>query len=140
MAIIYETQKDLERDKLKEQSQDTYLKAANQGGTGLAAFVVSSFIDCFNSNDSKALHLAGWVATIFGGVKVVQSLFNASKAHSLELSKERLGPQTVIYPPDVGGHGTAGEKECCGKNKHSDIKPKTLLEQAEKRLSSLGRE
>jgi hypothetical protein len=140
MAIIYETQTDFEREKLKDQSKDVYMQSASQGGTGLAALVVSSVIDRFNSNDSKALHLAGWAAAIFGGVKIIQSFFTAGKAHNLELQKERLGPQTVVFPPDVQSGVENGGKECCGKRKYADIKPTSFREQAEKHLSTLGRE
>ncbi|MEK6747177.1 MAG: hypothetical protein AABY33_09140 [Pseudomonadota bacterium] len=146
MAIIYETQTDLEREKLKDQSTDVYIKSAEQAATGMTSVVLGSLINDFNNKDSGAMRLASLAASVFGAVKVVQSLFTANKAHNLKLEKERLGPQTIVFPPD--GHTSSGssmavvgEKPCCEKgNCDRNIQPKTLLEQAEKRLSSLGRE
>lgn len=142
MAIIYETQKDFEREKLKDQSKDMYLKSANQGGTGLAAYVLGTIASSFDRNSEKTgiLSFVGFGLAVFGVVKVVQSLFTGHKAHSLHLEKERMGPQTVIFPPDVQSGVENGGKECCGKSKFSNVKPTSFREQVEKHLSTLGRE
>lgn len=140
MAIIYETQADFERDKLKDQSKDMFVQSANQVTTGLVSAVVGSLINNYNTNDSGFMKFAGLMAYTFGAVKIVQSFFTMNKSHNLHLEKERMGPQTVIFPPDVQSGVENGGKECCGKSKFSNVKPTSFREQAEKHLSTLGRE
>lgn len=146
MAIIYETKTDYEREKLKDQSNNTYMQAASQGATGMASVIVGSLIHDFNNKDSGAMRLMGNVANIFGIIKVVQSFMTGNKAHNLKLERDRLGPQNIVYPPDVPlaadmpVAGSNVEKACCAGSKCHNVKPTTLLEQAEKHLSTLGRE
>lgn len=146
MAIIYETQQDFERDKLKEQSKNTYTKSLEQAVIGSGAFIVGLLIDEANPKKNNILWLASLALMVGGGVQGIRSMFTAGKAHSLQLEKDRLGPQTVIFPPDVPVAsdmpvaGSNSEKACCAGNKCHNVKPTSLLEQAEKRLSELGRE
>lgn len=138
MAIIYETQKDFEQDKLKEQSKDLYLKSANEVGTGLASALLGSVVSSVNTKNSTGLGFVSSALNIIGVVQVVRSFFTASKAHNLQLERERMGSQTVVLPPDAPDIGC---QSCSGKAKHSQaIQPTTLLEQAEKRFMALARE
>lgn len=145
MAIIYETKEDFERDTLKEQSKSTYTQSLEQFSGGAVAVMVGSLIDDYNPKKNNVLWLASVALMIGGGIQAIRSMFTASKAHNLKLEKERLGPQTVVFPPDVPVAsdmpvaGSNVEKACCSGKCHN-VKPTTLLEQAEKRLSELGRE
>lgn len=146
MAIIYETKEDFEREKLKDQSNDLYLKSANQSGIGLGAFIFGSIAHDINRGNEKSgiLGLVGIGLMAVGAVELVKAFFTGHKAHSLKLERDRMGPHTVIFPPDVAtvsDMAVVGDNDCCDKKKHSHaVQPKTLLAQAEKHISTLGRE
>lgn len=137
MAKIYETQKDFEQDKLKDQSKDQYLKAAGQMSTGLASALGASIVDSINTKNSTGMRVASSLLNIFGIIEVVRSLFTASKGHDLALKHERMGPQAVVLPLETVPNGNG---ESCNKCKHTQtIQPTTLLEQAARTDSTLER-
>lgn len=139
MAIIYETKDDLERDKLKEQALETRLRSEKQLSLGLASGFLGAIIDNFNlqNKNSNGLRWVSGILSVFGLVEAVRSIFTHNKAHDLDLKRERMGVQTVVFPPDVPEtivHHDSNDKSCCSRSsKYSDsIKPVSLLDRAEK--------
>jgi hypothetical protein len=65
---------------------------------------------------------------------MVKSWITGSKAHDLELQRERLGPAQVVLPQELA-MAAEPEKECapCKLKKFGELhQPKTLAEHAEK--------
>lgn len=144
MAIIYETQKDFERDKLKDQARNMSFKSSEQMGNALAASLLGVFIDSANTKKSVGLNIVSGALAAVGIVELVHSLISRSKARDLRLQHERMGPQTVILPPEIPAAvnvmQTMNDKACCGKRYSQTIQPATLLEHAAKPEATLARE
>lgn len=138
MAKIYETQKDFEQDKLKDQAADMNLKAGSQAILGMSSMVLGSVINDYNTKQTGGLKFASLALIAVGAIEFVRSLFTGSKASDLTLKKERLGPPVVVLPPEMGGSTIVDSAQLdnpsCGcKLKHTQaVQPKTLLEQAVK--------
>lgn len=139
MAKIYETQRDFEQDKLKDQVKDTNLRAASHAVVGTSAALLGSAVNNLNTERSGGLKAVSWALLAVGVVEWVRSLFIASKGRDLAKEHERMGPQTVIFPPEIAvqsamGMSVAGEPSCttCKHKASRTVQPTTLLERAEK--------
>ena len=150
MAKIYETQADLEKDVLKQQAQNLRLQASRQGGSGGGLISLNLFTELWHATGRN---LPGWLRTagnilgIVGIIKIVRSYFTDSKAHNLELQRERMGPTTVVLPPEITvAHGAPAQEDgidpsCgCPLKRHAASHPTSLLEQAMRGDTTLQRE
>ncbi|MEZ5691779.1 MAG: hypothetical protein R3D71_08970 [Rickettsiales bacterium] len=157
MATVYETQKDYEQNKLKEQASKLNYKAESQFSTGAVSGLVGVAVDNYNlrkASPSTGLSWAASILNIVGIIQVVRSFLTRNRAHDLSLERERMGPHSYIKL-DRGGHTFNVEdpalatnlslknkdSDCkgCDKKefadnslKKGDIKSKTLSEHAEK--------
>ena len=134
MAKIYETKEDFAKDALKDQAKDLRLKASRQAGTGSSLIIADFFVQMLRASGtikSGLVGIAGSVMGIGGVVQIIRSWFTDSKAHDLEMKRERLGPETIVLPPDMPLNDTP-EKDCgCKFKKFSNIiNPTSLTEQA----------
>jgi len=135
MAIRYDTPEDFERDKLKEQALRTHLAAEQQARSGLGWLIISSIPSLFN-NVPRWVRWTADVMGVVGIIGVVRSWFTTSKAHNLELERERLGPQMVVLPD-----GAAARDVSCGCSLKSYTdwqEPKTHMDYAAKSMDSLS--
>ena len=134
MAKIYETKEDFEKDVLKDQAKDLRLQAANQSSYGLALTGLGLGIENFARNLGKT---SGWLSlvtigtSVVGLMELIRGWSTDSKAHDLELKRERLGPETIVLPPDMPLND-ASEKDCGCKFKRftKTSNPTSLTEQA----------
>jgi hypothetical protein len=134
MAKIYETQDDFERDKLREQAKDLRLKSEKQVTSGMGWVIVSTIPSLFSRRPAWLDYLATLVG-IVGIIDLVRSWGTSSKAHDLELQRERLGPGVVVLPPRADEVALAGaQKDDCGACKHTKLAnaPKSPLDYVEK--------
>lgn len=105
MAKIYETHKDFERDKLKDQARDMREVSNSQGYLGTTLFAAGWITRLYNE---AARAPRGWVNTlswaleVVGLVGMVKSWFTSHKAHDLAMQRDRLGPEHVVLPPEMG--------------------------------------
>lgn len=141
MAKIYQTHKDYERDQLDKQAMDLRLAASSEARTGSALFAGSLLLDLLNTAKGGMRHVLTIVSgALFIGsiVEAVKSWRTNSRAHDLELERQRLGPAQVVLPADMHAPGemepTAPTKASCCKSKRIQeaLAGKTLLEHAEK--------
>lgn len=136
MAKIYETKEDFQRDVLEAQAKDLRLKSERQASSGLGLIGISFAPSVFKL--PSWLNIAASIAGIVGVIDVVRSWFTGSKAHTLELQRERLGPGQVALPADTASPVVLmpSEKSIDCGCKHKKIaeafKPKTLSDFAEK--------
>ena len=103
MAKIYETKEDFQRDVLKDQAADLRLKSSEQNATGLAYLSGSVLVDLWNrgrQSASAGLSIVSGALFIASIVNWVKSWRTSSRAHDLELERERLGPQAVVLPAE----------------------------------------
>ncbi len=111
MAKIYETRTDFERDALKAQSQRVHRQASDENATGFTLIAAGWIAQLYHDLKPDArgwLLKAGLAAEVIGAVLAIKSWFTRHKAHSLDLDRERLGPETVALPPEM----TGTEKDC----------------------------
>ncbi|NBX03255.1 MAG: hypothetical protein EBR02_04180 [Alphaproteobacteria bacterium] len=139
MAKIYETKDDFKRDKLDEQAKNLRLRKSEQGNSGMTLLGGSFLAEIYHARSPET---RGWLATvgsimgIVGMIEIVRSWMTGSKAHDLELERERMGPQHVVLPA-----GAAPDKDCAPcMLKTGRIEPKTLAEHAQTSDTLLGRQ
>ena len=125
MAKIYETREDFERDKLKDQSKDLRIKEHSQSSLGITMVGTSLALDLFRMARPSPgwLRIASNVLSIGGLIEIVRSWFTSSKAHSLELERDRMGPERIVLPAEM----TGAEKEChtCPDKRYAHIEPRS---------------
>lgn len=127
MAKIYESRDDFERDKLKEQAAQQKYNALWHTANASGFIGLGAALHLLNAK--KPRDWITWVgfASIGAGVfEMIKSWFTSSKAHTLELQRDRLGPETIVLPPDMAPP-QGGEKRYL-----QSVQPTTLLEQADK--------
>lgn len=137
MAKIYETSADFEKDKLREQAGELRQRAEAHNKASWMMLAGALLADLWNITKrvpSRVLSVAGWAMFAGSVIETFKSWQTHSKAHDLELKRERLGPEIAVLPP-----GAENDKECGCKSKHA-VSPKTLLEQAAKTGFPLIRE
>lgn len=141
MAKIYETKDDFQRDVLDAQAKDLRLRSEKQASNGLGLIGLSFAPAVFKL--PGWLNIAGSIAGFVGIIDVVRSWFTGSKAHSLELQRDQLGPQRIVLPSEVPLPGTTvseekpvhSHTESCGckhKKLAGMMAPKSLTDFAEK--------
>ena len=132
MAKIYETREDFERDKLAEQAGALRLKAERQSGNGLAWLVASSIPAIFSKR--AWVDFAAAALSIVGITQLVKAWRSGSKAHDLELERERLGPEVIRLPADMLGSAPAHSvgEECKPCRQQQALKPRSLMDFAHK--------
>ena len=130
MAKIYETKEDFERDKLTEQAKNLRLSASHEAGWG-AVLISGSFLTDLLTKSTGGWRVLSSALSVMGIIEAIKSLFTGSKAHTLELERDRMGPAKVVMPPDTV---IEEHKDChCHSKLHKHaVSPKTLLEQAER--------
>lgn len=137
MAKIYETQQDFERDMLAEQATGLREKAHKHDGTGWALMLGSVLVDLWNTTrrySSRAMSFASGVLAVAGIIEWIQGWRTHSRAHDLDLQRERLGPGMIVLPPPEG-QALAQDEECqaCKLKSHRHARlRKTPLDFAEK--------
>jgi hypothetical protein len=142
MAKIYETKDDFQRDMLDQQAGELHLKSEKQASSGMGWLVASS-IPLFFERRPRWLDYIATALSVFGLVDLVQSWRTRSRAHDLELERERMGPQHIMLPADTLPPGVSAQlpiiqpaKEDCAPCKHKKmagaVKPKSLADYAEK--------
>lgn len=134
MAKIYQTPADLERDTLKDQVHQKSAEGLSQSvtaGNFLFGAILSEWIRERKPDTRGWMSYLTWGAILVGAVQMVKSWMTFSKAHNLQLERERLGPENVVYPPDMPQSQPA--MLCCqGKSHAAAVGAKTLLEHAQK--------
>jgi hypothetical protein len=91
------------------------------------------------SKKTGGLRLASVGLSVIGVVEIVKSILTAIKARDLHMQKERLGPQVIAFPPEMGG-GMLNEAASYSQSKYTQaVQPTTLLEQAARPESTLER-
>ena len=136
MAKIYETKDDYQKDVIKDQVKDLRLEASRQSGWG-ATWIGGSFLtDLWREKGiirGRGPGLVSAALSVFGIVDIVRSWMTSSKAHTLELQRERMGPSTVVLPPDaLSPPQNDGIDPSCGcpLKRHAMSGPTSLIEQA----------
>lgn len=143
MAKIYETKEDFERDKLKEQALRLRGDANAQSGFGAALTGIAVWLESMNYGKeltrgvrSTALSIASTATGVIGIIEIVRSWFTHSKAHDLNLERERMGVASEVHLFNGdNGMNTIAENmnHPQGSTKYSqNIQPTSLLEQAAK--------
>jgi hypothetical protein len=142
MAKRYDTQEDFQRDVLKDQAQNLRLSAERQSGWGATLVGMSFLGDLLNSGPVKRgwLGVASSVVGIIGIIESVRAWFTHSKAHNLELERERLGPEQIVLPSEMGGHSADAALTPCEKKKFADaVNAQSLMEQAAREQAPMAR-
>lgn len=146
MAKRYDTPEDFQKDVLKDQAAHLRQGASNQALSGFSWMIMSAIPEWIRAAKPEG---RGWLSAvsmgmnIIGIAKVVQSWFTGSKAHTLELERERMGPEQIILPSEMGGMSNMGGHESCNEcklKKHTNhIHPHSLIDQATREQGPIAR-
>jgi len=147
MAKIYETKEDFEKDVIKNQAKDLRLEASRQVSTGFFLSGAGLFTDILRLRKviDNRWGLLSQAFSVIGLIDIVRSFFTDHKARDLELQRQRMGPETIVIPPDALQQElkTDGIDPSCGcplKRYSSALAPTSLIEQAMKGDSTPTRE
>ncbi len=115
MTKIYDNKDDFVKDKLTEQASDLRHQAHRQESLGFSLMVGSFLADMWNATrkaSSTALRWTGSILAIAAIVEWVQSWRTNTRAHDLELQRERMGPTNVVVLDGNTPVIPSAEKEC----------------------------
>jgi len=131
MAKIYQTQDDLKRDQLQDESNRLKLKSANQDYWSLSLLgggLVASLFNQLKMRPSKGLGYLSWGLTGAGVIEWVRSWRTHAQASALETQSNVTGTGEVLLPPPNSNIVVQVQEKDCGCHH----KPKSFLEYAAK--------
>ena len=142
MAKIYETREDFKKDKLTEQAHALRTQAHQQDSLGFSMMAGSFLAGMFNSaraQTSKGLAFLETVLAIGAVVEWIQAWRTGSRAHDLELQRDRMGPtEVVLLDGDVSAKAKPAKdcKPCDAKSFAGGYKLRKHTEHAAKHEES----